>query len=51
MVKSVFPNGKLGLVQPVGADPQKVTEDMTAVYGVGAFLLAGTEMVKLVENK
>ncbi|WP_051691921.1 glycoside hydrolase family 88/105 protein [Pedobacter borealis] len=51
MVKSVFPNGKLGWVQPVGADPQKVTENMTAVYGVGAFLLAGTELSKLVEHQ
>lgn len=51
MIKSVFPNGKLGWVQPVGADPQKVTEDMTAVYGVGAFLLAGTELTKLVKNR
>lgn len=51
MVKSVFPNGKLGWVQPVGADPQKVSENMTAVYGVGAFLLAGTELSKLVERQ
>jgi rhamnogalacturonyl hydrolase YesR len=43
----VHPDGKLGNVQPIGADPQKVTDDMTEVYGVGAFLLAGTEMLKL----
>jgi len=42
--------GKLGWVQPIGADPKKVTEDMTAVYGVGAFLLAATEIYKL-QNK
>lgn len=40
-------NGKLGYVQPIGADPKKVTQDMTAVYGVGALLLAGTEIYKL----
>ncbi|MFV0539466.1 MAG: glycoside hydrolase family 105 protein [Dysgonomonas sp.] len=40
-------DGKLGWVQPIGADPKDVTADMTAVYGVGAFLLAGTEMYKL----
>jgi len=39
--------GKLGWVQPIGADPKKVTEDMTAVYGVGAFLLAASEVYKL----
>lgn len=39
--------GKLGWVQPIGADPKKVTKDMTAVYGVGAFLLTATEVYKL----
>lgn len=39
-------DGKLGFVQPIGADPKKVTRDMTAVYGVGAFLMAGTEILK-----
>jgi len=47
LVSAVFPNGKLGWVQPIGEDPKKVTADMTEVYGVGAFLLAGTEMLKL----
>lgn len=40
-------NGKLGWVQPIGADPKKVTSDMTANYGVGAFLLAGSELYKM----
>lgn len=39
--------GKLGWVQPIGADPKKVTEDMTAVYGVGALLMAGSEIYKM----
>jgi rhamnogalacturonyl hydrolase YesR len=43
----ISPDGKLGYVQPIGADPQKVTKDMTEVYGVGAFLLAGSEMYKM----
>ncbi len=47
LTEAVDSNGKLGWVQPVGADPRKVTRDMTDVYGVGAFLLAGTEMIKL----
>ncbi|MCE4565878.1 glycoside hydrolase family 88 protein [Maribellus sp. CM-23] len=42
-------DGKLGWVQPIGADPKSVTEDMTAVYGAGAFLLAGSEVYKLVD--
>lgn len=44
LVSVVDANGKLGFVQPIGADPRKVTKDMTSVYGIGAFLLAGTEM-------
>lgn len=48
LVSVVDEHGKLGWVQPIGADPKKVTADMTAVYGVGAFLLAGSEMSKLV---
>ncbi len=43
----VHENGKLGFVQVPGAAPEKVTFDDTEVYGVGAFLLAGTELFKL----
>jgi rhamnogalacturonyl hydrolase YesR len=50
MVRSVDPDGKLCWVQPIGADPKSVTREMTEVYGVGAFLLAGSEMVKLLEK-
>lgn len=46
---AVNEEGKLGWVQPIGEDPKKVTADMTAVYGVGAFLLAGSEIYKLKE--
>lgn len=49
LVKTIHPDGKLGFVQPVGESPKNVTEDMTEIYGVGAFLLAGTEMIKLVK--
>jgi unsaturated rhamnogalacturonyl hydrolase len=45
--KAVFPDGKLGWVQPVGRDPGQITQEMTDVYGVGAFLLAGSEVYKL----
>lgn len=44
---AVHPDGKLGWVQPIGADPKSVTADMTEVYGVGAFLLAGSQMYVL----
>jgi rhamnogalacturonyl hydrolase YesR len=48
---AVFPDGKLGWVQPVGVDPQHTEKDMTEVYGVGAFLLAGAEVYRLEENE
>ncbi|MGL5261754.1 MAG: glycoside hydrolase family 88 protein, partial [Bacteroides sp.] len=51
LVAVVSDEGKLGFVQPIGADPKKVTEDMTAVYGVGAFLLAGNEIYKLTNEE
>ncbi|TDN98411.1 glycoside hydrolase family 105 protein [Sunxiuqinia elliptica] len=47
LLSAVDTNGKIGWVQPIGADPKKVTADMTASYGVGAFLLAGSEIYQL----
>ncbi len=44
LVTAVHPDGMLGNVQPIGANPDKVTENSTEVYGVGAFLLSGTQM-------
>jgi rhamnogalacturonyl hydrolase YesR len=47
---AVHPNGKVGYVQGVGNDPsdsQPITYDSTSWYGVGAFLLAGSEVAKL----
>ncbi|MEM0965827.1 MAG: glycoside hydrolase family 88 protein [Verrucomicrobiota bacterium] len=40
----VTPEGLLGYVQPVGAAPGDSFPDRTEVYGVGAFLAAGTEV-------
>jgi rhamnogalacturonyl hydrolase YesR len=51
LVGCVHPDGKLGYVQPVGADPKKVSSDQTEVYGVGAFLYAGSEVYKLAVNR
>lgn len=47
LVNCVHPDGKLGNVQPIGADPRKVTADQTEIYGVGSFLLAGSEVYKI----
>jgi unsaturated rhamnogalacturonyl hydrolase len=50
MVAAVWPDGKLGFVQPIGADPKSVTREMTEVYGIGGFLMAGTEITKLIDK-
>lgn len=47
LVSTIHSDGKLGWVQPIGADPKSVTKDMTDVYGVGAFLMAGCQMYNL----
>lgn len=40
--------GRVGWVQPIGADLRKnFSEDSWEVYGTGAFLLAGSEVLKL----
>jgi len=44
MVTSVQPDGMLGYVQPIGANPDKVTAQSNEVYGTGAFLLAGAQL-------
>jgi unsaturated rhamnogalacturonyl hydrolase len=47
LTESVQHDGKLGYVQQIGEKPEKVGADDTEVYGVGAFLLAGSEVYKL----
>lgn len=47
LVACVEADGKLTHVQPIGADPKKFPADSTEVYGVGAFLLAGSEIYRL----
>ena len=47
LTDAVEPDGKLGWVQPIGADPRKVTREMTEVYGVGAFLAAGVQIYRM----
>lgn len=43
----VAADGKLTHVQPIGEDPKAFSPDATEVYGVGAFLLAGSEMYRM----
>lgn len=44
-------DGRVGWVQPIGEDPERnVSEDSWEVYGTGAFLLAGSEVIKLIKR-
>ncbi|MEZ5428352.1 MAG: glycoside hydrolase family 88 protein [Pyrinomonadaceae bacterium] len=44
----VHEDGKVGWTQPIGADPRRnFGADSWEVYGAGAFLLAGSEVIKL----
>jgi unsaturated rhamnogalacturonyl hydrolase len=47
LVSHVQPDGKLTHVQPIGEDPRRFDENHTDVFGVGAFLLAGSEVFRL----
>ncbi len=42
----VKPSGKLGWTQQIGYAPDDIHENMSEVYGAGAFLLAGSEIIK-----
>lgn len=50
LVSEVEPNGKVGWVQAIGADPKKVSKNDTEVYGVGSFLMAASEYYKLLKR-
>jgi hypothetical protein len=47
LAASVQADGKLTHVQPIGRAPVGFPEDATEVYGVGAFLLAGSEVFRM----
>ncbi len=50
LLECVTPEGKLEHIQPIGSDPKTFDASSTEVYGVGAFLLAGSEMYRLAGN-
>jgi rhamnogalacturonyl hydrolase YesR len=47
LLTRVYSDGRLGCIQPVGAAPGKFKATSSYVYGVGAFLLAGSQMDQL----
>lgn len=47
MLEHIYADGRLGCIQPIGAAPGDYTATSSYVYGVGAFLLAGSEVMEL----
>lgn len=47
IVNAVDAGGMLGWVQPIGAEPGATTADSTEIYGTGALLLAGSEILRM----
>jgi unsaturated rhamnogalacturonyl hydrolase len=51
LVSHIYVDGRLGCIQPIGAAPGAFKPSSSYVYGVGAFLLAGSEMDRLAQGK
>ena len=47
MLAHVYASGRLGDIQPIGAEPGRFKPSSSYVYGVGAFLIAGSELCHL----
>ena len=47
LVQHIYQDGRLGSIQPIGAAPGAYTPGSSYVFGVGAFLLAGSEVNQL----
>ena len=51
LIGCVNPEGRLTHVQPIGFDPKQFDENSTEPFGIGAFLLAGSEMYRMAKPK
>lgn len=51
MLSHVYADGRLGSIQPIDGKPGKFKPSASYVYGVGGFLLAGSEMHRLAASK
>ena len=51
LVAHIYANGRLGDIQPIGAAPGAYTPDSSYVFGVGAFLLAGAEVDRMMPRQ
>jgi rhamnogalacturonyl hydrolase YesR len=51
MLTHIYADGRLGSIQPIDGQPGKFKPSASYVYGVGGFLLAGSEMNRLAGGK
>lgn len=51
MLTHIYADGRLGSIQPIDGQPGKFKPSASYVYGVGGFLLAGSEMERLAGSK
>jgi unsaturated rhamnogalacturonyl hydrolase len=51
MVAHIYADGRLGSIQPIGAAPDAFQLSSSYVYGVGGFLLAGSELDRMFDAK
>ena len=51
MLKHIYADGRLGDIQQTGAAPSTFKPSASYNYGVGGFLLAGSEIYKMSEAK
>jgi rhamnogalacturonyl hydrolase YesR len=50
LVSHIYADGRLGSIQPIGAAPDAFKPQSSYVYGVGAFLMAGSESRQLAQG-
>jgi len=50
LLSHIYIDGRLGCIQPIGAAPGDFKPSSSYVYGVGAFLLAGSEVDRMAQD-
>lgn len=50
MLTHIYASGRLGNIQPIGGEPGKYKPSSSYVYGVGAFLMAGSELCQITHS-
>jgi rhamnogalacturonyl hydrolase YesR len=50
LISHIYQDGRLGCIQPIGAAPDSYKPTASYTYGVGAFLLVGSEVEKLARH-